>query len=161
MSIFKDIMEALTDANINMIGVCGHEKSRHTETILEKVSTRAKRDNLFDVIETVTLKGKTNLGRIQQEIADVLGCSIQEEKAACCLPYFLNQKIVAERARQLSEWIKKKEKVLLIISALDTRLDLAQIGIPFGEDHKGCKVMVVSKSDETLSQMKTQKIFFL
>ncbi|KAI4332473.1 hypothetical protein L6164_017378 [Bauhinia variegata] len=157
----KDIMEALEDSNINMIGVCGYERTTEMGSLLENVSSTAKRKKLFDVIKTTSLKGETNLGRIQQKIADVLGCSIQEEKETSCLPSSSNKKIVTERARQLSGWIKEKEKVLLMVSALDTQLDLAKIGIPFGEDHKGCKVIVVSESEKKLSQMKTQKIFLL
>ncbi|KAI4332493.1 hypothetical protein L6164_017397 [Bauhinia variegata] len=160
MSIFNAIMETLTDANITLIGVCGHDKSHSMTILLEEISTRAKRDNLFDVVVKVTVKEKPSLERIQQEIANVLGISFQEKKTACCLNFNGNQKIVAARGRQLWERIKKEEKVLLILCGVDTQLDLAKIGISFGEDHRGCKVIVTSQSNEVLFQMHTQKNFF-
>ena len=141
------IMEALTSGHNNTIGVCGPESTANAD-VVEKVSRRAKKDGLFDVIVIAIVSRKPNNRRIQDEIAEALGLKFDDEKD------------VAKRARRLRERILMEQKVLVILRDLCRSLDLDVVGIPYGADHTGCKLLLTSASEEVLSnQMHAQKIF--
>ncbi|KAI7992776.1 hypothetical protein LOK49_LG12G02645 [Camellia lanceoleosa] len=42
-------------------------------------------------------------------------------------------------------------------SAIQQRPELNEIGIPFGDDHKGCKIVLTSRSDDVCNHMGTHK----
>jgi len=58
----------------------------------------------------------------------------------------------AERARLLCAKMKELQTVLVVVYDLCGRLDLWEIGIPFGEDHNGCKILLTSATFEVLSK---------
>ena len=141
------IMEALTCGDNNIIGVLGPESTENAD-LLEKVSRRAKRDGLFDVVVMATVSHKPNNTRIQDEIAEALGLKFGDEKD------------VAKRAKRLRERILMEQKILVILHDLCKGLDLDKVGIPYGADHTGCKLLLTSASEEVLSkEMHAQKIF--
>ena len=97
--------------------------------LLEKVSNGAKRDNLFDVVITVTVSHRPNNTRIQDEIAKALGLTFDDAKdvakrsvwlrmaKAFCLK-FGDEKDVAERAKKLRARILMEQKVLVMLGPL-------------------------------------------
>jgi disease resistance protein RPS2 len=42
--------------------------------------------------------------------------------------------------------MKNLQTVLVVLYDLHGRIDLGEIGIPYGEDHKGCKILLTSTS---------------
>lgn len=103
-----------------------------------------QRDNLFDMFVMTTVKKKPDLRRIQGELGNMLGMQLQE-------------KTLEGRATCLCNRIKMEEKILIILNDLWGAINLGKIGIPFGNDHKGCKILLVSHNQQVLSnQMKTQ-----
>ncbi|KAJ7942926.1 Disease resistance protein [Quillaja saponaria] len=63
---------------------------------------------------------------------------------------------------RLHERLKQEKNVLVILDDLWEGIHLRKIGIPFGGDRKGCKVLLTSRSQEVLSnQMVTRKDFLL
>jgi hypothetical protein len=58
--------------------------------------------------------------------------------------------------------MKELQTVLVVLYDLHGRFDLGEIGIPFGEDHNGCKILLTSTSLEVLSeQMMVHKLIQL
>ena len=87
-----------------------------------------------------------DLERIQREIAEQLGLeSVKETELA--------------RRDQLRERLKQENRVLIILDNIWKELDLETLGIFFGEDQKGCKLLLTSRLQSTLRDMGTQKQF--
>ncbi|KEH20687.1 CC-NBS-LRR resistance protein, putative [Medicago truncatula] len=100
---------------------------------------KAERDQLFQKIVTATVTKKPDISKIQTQIG-----------------------IAIERALLLCAKIKELQTVLVVLCDLHGRLDLGEIGIPFGEDHNGCKILLTSTSSEALSKhMKVDKVIQL
>ncbi|KAA8539114.1 hypothetical protein F0562_025806 [Nyssa sinensis] len=146
-STFNEIMEALRDDQINVIGIYGMGGIGKT-TIVKDVAKQAEKDNLFDEIVMSVVSQTPNVRNIQGEIAEMLGLILTEES-----------KIV--RAGRLCERLKHVEKILVILDDLWTRLDLEDIGIPHGNVHKGCKIVLTSRSQDVCREMNTQVHFLI
>ncbi|XP_034707045.1 probable disease resistance protein At4g14610 [Vitis riparia] len=86
-----------------------------------------------------------DLRKIQGQLVDMLGLKFEEESKW-------------GRATRLNEMIKKEKKILIILDDIWAQLDLEEVGIPFGDDHKGCKIVLTSRNKHVLSNgMGTQK----
>ncbi|XP_044468901.1 probable disease resistance protein At4g27220 isoform X2 [Mangifera indica] len=124
MPIMEEILEALKDADVNMIGVYGMAGVGKT-TLVKKVALQAKEHKLFDVVIMVEVTESPDPKKIQGEIADQLGLVFQEESES-------------GRAGRLHSRLKKeKGRVLVILDNVWAKLDLDAIGIPFGYDERG------------------------
>jgi len=143
----EEAMEALANPNINMIGVYGSSTLR-ANNLIEKMSRRVKRDNLFDVTVMATVTKKPDLKRIQGELGKMLGLQYGEES-------------VVGRAKLLCDRIKKEQRILIILNDLCAGLNLDSVGIPFGIHHKGCKIVLLSGCADVLAnQMNTATSYF-
>ena len=144
MSTLKGLMEALRDANINMIGVWGMPGAGKT-TLVTEVAKQAEEEKLFDDMAMAVVTQSPDLKKIQGEIADMLDLKLDKETEA-------------GRASRLWERLTKDRKVLVILDDVWEKLDLVAIGIP----HNGCKVVLTSRNKDILScEMGTQMDFEL
>ena len=146
ISIMKDIMEALGDADINLIGVWGMPGVGKS-TLVKEVAKKVKEEKLFDEVAISIVKQNSSLERIQKEISETLDLTLDKET-------------LGERAKLLNARLTKdnNKKRLVILDDVLGKLDLEKIGIP----PKGCKVVVTSRNKDILtSQMGTQKDFGL
>ncbi|KAJ6854907.1 hypothetical protein NC651_039770 [Populus alba x Populus x berolinensis] len=146
LSLYEEIMGALKDEDINMVGVCGMGGVGKT-TLVRQVAVQAKEQKLFDVVVMAVVSEALNIRRIQEQIAGMLGLHLLE---------------ISDEGRsfRLSEMLKRVNNILLILDDLWERLDLARIGIPSKDEHSGCKILLVSRIGDVLSnQMGCQKTF--
>ncbi|KAK9285035.1 hypothetical protein L1049_024219 [Liquidambar formosana] len=143
--ISKEIMEALQDDEINMIGVYGIGGVGKT-TLVEAVRKQAKDGNLFDEIVMASVSQTLSIIKIQDEIADMLGLQF-------------NAKSEKGRAGQLYARLEKKKRILVILDDIWEAVRLEDIGIPFGAKHKGCKIILTSRLLDVCNQMGTQRNF--
>jgi hypothetical protein len=67
------------------------------------------------------------------------------------------------RVNLLEQILRKRlqqEKILIVIDDIWKPLDLEALGIPFGDDKKGCKILLTSRFHNVLrNDMDTQKEF--
>ncbi|KAL7194748.1 hypothetical protein ACSBR1_035060 [Camellia fascicularis] len=105
-SIMKEVMEALTDDSIYVIGICGMRGVGKT-TMVKEVAKKAEEKKMFD---TTVMAQNPNLINIQ-DVWDIL--------------------------------------------------ELNEIGIPFGDDCKSCKIVLTSRSEDVCNDMNTQKNFMV
>ncbi|KAA8523696.1 hypothetical protein F0562_010119 [Nyssa sinensis] len=146
MLAIDEIIKTLKDElnNISVIGVCGAGGIGKT-TLMKQVAKRAKEHNLFDDVAIATVSRNPNLKEIQCEIAELIGLRIEEES-------------LLGRATRLSDRLKQKSKVLVILDDLWERLELENVGIPYGNEHNVCKIVVTSRSSKVCSDMDAKKI---
>ncbi|KAK6269684.1 hypothetical protein POUND7_006789 [Theobroma cacao] len=140
-SAFKEIMEALNNGDVNMIGLYGMGGVGKT-TLAKEVGNQAKQ--LFDKVEVVTVSQNPNINNIQDKIADFLDLDFQK-------------KTPEGRAEQLWLRIKDEKSILIILDDVWEELDLKIIGIPFGDDHKGCKIFLTTRLQEVCTRMHCQR----
>ncbi|KAF5470804.1 hypothetical protein F2P56_011293 [Juglans regia] len=144
-SILNEVLIALRDDKINIIAICGMAGVGKTE-MAKEIGRRAKVDHLFDKVVIAEVSQSPNLRVIQSEIAENLGLKFYQES-------------LAGRANALNSIITKTKNVLVILDDIWEPLDLVKVGIPYGDKHKSCKILITSRSEETCNQMKTQIIF--
>ncbi|XP_058724247.1 uncharacterized protein LOC131595793 [Vicia villosa] len=144
-SLKQEIMKALTDNNLRNIGVYGLGGVGKT-TLLEEISEIAKQQKLFDEVVTTHVSKNPDMKTIQGEIADLLGLRFDEET-------------ILGRAHRLRQRIKMEKNILVILDDIWTRIDLKKVGIPFGNEHNGCKLLMTSRNQDVLVQMDVPKNF--
>ncbi|KAF9669915.1 hypothetical protein SADUNF_Sadunf13G0014300 [Salix dunnii] len=139
--VLDEILEALKDNDVNLVGVYGMPGVGKT-TIVRKVAEQVKANRIFDVVTP-------DLKKIQQEIAEGLG-------------YELKAETNSGRAERLRDRLQRETKVLVILDDIWERLDLDDVGIPSGSDHRGCKILMTSRDRNALYRgMDTKKLFHL
>eukprot|EP00261_Vitis_vinifera_P039184 XP_019080427.1 PREDICTED: uncharacterized protein LOC104881432 [Vitis vinifera] len=131
-STLNDIMDALRDHNINLIGVWGMAGVGKT-TLLKQVAQQAKQQRLFTRQAYVDLSSISGLETLRQKIAEALGLP----------PWKRN----ADELKQLL----KEEKILIILDDIWTEVDLEQVGIPSKDDiWTQCKIVLASRDRDLL-----------
>ncbi|TKY49933.1 Disease resistance protein RFL1 [Spatholobus suberectus] len=148
-TILDEIMTALTQPNIMILGLYGSTSNERKHVLVEQITRRVERDGVFDVLMMATVvennmgprggSRSPNVGRIQEELGNKLGLQLQHITT------------LQQRARCLSDGIRMKAKILIILDNVRGGINLAQIGIPFGNDHNGCKILLVAGTEEVLS----------
>ncbi|KAH9688171.1 putative disease resistance protein [Citrus sinensis] len=147
-SILNKIIDALKNPDVNMLGIYGMGKIGKT-TLAKEVATRAENDKLFDQVVFSEVSESQDIRKIQGEIADKLGLKFAEESEL-------------GRARRLYDRLKKEKRILVILDNIWENLDLKAVGIPHGNYHKGCKVLLTARSIDSLSKkMDSQQNFLI
>ncbi|XP_031263113.1 probable disease resistance protein At4g27220 [Pistacia vera] len=145
-SIKKKIVKALVDDhNVSIIGICGMGGVGKT-TLVKEISKQAKEEKIYDAVVMAVVSQTPNIAKIQEEIANMLGLKLSTE-------------IESGRARSLWERIKEEKRILVVLDDIWRRIELDEIGIPYGDDHKGCKIVITSRSKLVCNQQDCQKVF--
>ncbi|KAI9127040.1 hypothetical protein K1719_001599 [Acacia pycnantha] len=146
--ILGNVREALADPNTHLIGVYGSD-NEIKDGLLEKVYRRVQRDKMFGLVVRSPITKYPDLRKIQENIASQLGLSF-------------NPISKDKRATELIHRIKNEQSILIVIRDLYKGFDLSKVGVPYGADHKGCKVLLTSTSEDVLSNhIHTQKNFMI
>uniref|UniRef100_A0A2N9GN29 Uncharacterized protein n=1 Tax=Fagus sylvatica TaxID=28930 RepID=A0A2N9GN29_FAGSY len=139
------IEKLLSDApSLNKMSCPPPPQGRKT-TMAKEVAKRAKDDKLFDEVVMAVVSQNQDLRKIQGQIADMLHLQLRNES-------------LEERKNQLFSRLMDSKSVLVILDDVWEALNLTDIGIPYGGQHKRCKVLLTSRSEDACSQMETQKI---
>ncbi|PSS24003.1 Disease resistance protein [Actinidia chinensis var. chinensis] len=136
ISTMDEIIEALKDDEINLIGICGMAGVGKT-TLAKEVAERALTEHLFDEVETVVVC--QNLTKLQSRIAKMLGLKLDVEnprKRACWIPSTILQ------------------KVLVILDDVWEEFYHEHLGLLLGN---GNKVIYTSRHQNLWSEIETKK----
>ncbi|MED6136074.1 hypothetical protein PIB30_052543 [Stylosanthes scabra] len=147
-ALLNEIMQALKDSEASMIGVYGMGGAGKT-ALVKELAWQAETGGSFDVVVTATVTNEPDVRTIRAEIADGLGLKFDEltEVGKAC---------------RLRERIRQEQSILVILDDVWGKLDLTEVGVPSGEDHKGCKLLVTSRDLNVLNLMLgVQKVYRL
>ncbi|KAA3453079.1 putative disease resistance protein [Gossypium australe] len=142
---FYQIIEALKDENINMIGLWGMGGVGKT-TLAREVGSQAQKLNLFDKVVITTVSQKPNLESIQDQIAQYIGFDMKNKQG---------------RRSEQELWLRLKNepRILIILDDIWESINLKEkIGIPIGDDHKGCKVLLTTRRQQVCRAMDCQNV---
>ncbi|XP_058205815.1 uncharacterized protein LOC131319541 isoform X4 [Rhododendron vialii] len=133
--IMEEIIKALKDDEINLIGVCGMGGVGKT-TLVNEVAKRAKEDNHFDEVAIAVVSQEPNLTNVQAYIADMLGLkNLRDTESPIARADLLR--------RRLSQ---DNKKVLVILDDIWAEFDLQAMGIPLEGADKNFKVLYTSRT---------------
>ncbi|KAG4123423.1 hypothetical protein ERO13_D11G325601v2 [Gossypium hirsutum] len=136
--VFNKIMEAVKDPNLNIIGVYGMPGVGKT-TLVKEVIRQVKEDKLFDSVVMAVVTHTPDIKKIQDQIADTLGLTFKEQS-------------MSGRASRLCQRLKKEKKIFVVLDDIWAKLDLMEVGIPFGDEHQGCTMLLTSRDLNVLSK---------
>ncbi|TYG52046.1 hypothetical protein ES288_D10G311100v1 [Gossypium darwinii] len=143
--VLNGIMEALNDDSVSVIGV--HGMGGIGKTMLVKEIARKVKGNLFDSVVIATVIQTIDIEKIQNRIAELLGLNFEEPSTDV-------------KALRLRERLKKEKRVLVVLDNIWAKVDIEEVGIPLGDEHKGCKLLLTSRELNVLSNgMDAQKCF--
>ncbi|KAI5655412.1 hypothetical protein M9H77_32599 [Catharanthus roseus] len=145
--LVKEIMEALQDDEIRMIGICGMGGTGKT-MLVKEVSQKAKDERMFNEVALAVVSQNPNVGEIQRQLADELDLKLQEET-------------ISVRAKKLHArlMMNDSKKILVILDDVWNAIELEEIGIPVGGDRNGCKVLFTSRIHLLFHIRETQRNF--
>ncbi|KAL9451138.1 hypothetical protein AB3S75_012814 [Citrus x aurantiifolia] len=141
------IKNALIDVNVSVVGVYGMGGIGKT-TLVKKVARQAMEDKLFDMVVFSEVLQTPDIKKIQQEIAEKLGLELLEE-------------VESRRASRIFERLRDEKKILVVLDNIWKHLDLETVGIPFGEDHEGCKLLLTARDRSVLLKMGSKDNFLI
>ncbi|KAK8358503.1 hypothetical protein V6Z12_A04G025000 [Gossypium hirsutum] len=126
-----------------MIGLYGMPGVGQT-TLAQEVGKHAGERKLFDKVVMFTMSQKPKINNIQDKVADVFGLKFQTSSRE-------------GRAKELFKSMQRMNKILVIVDDLWEEFELKSIGIPFGDDHKGCKILLTTRHQQFCTKMNCQK----
>ncbi|KAB2606998.1 disease resistance protein [Pyrus ussuriensis x Pyrus communis] len=144
MANMNEVMEGLKREEVRMIGICGMGGVGKT-TMVKEIITRLAKLNLFDNIVMATVSQSPKIRTIQSEIADKIGLKFDEESEA-------------GRARTLHGRLMHIKRILIVLDDVWAEPNFEAIGLPCGDAHKGCKVLLTSRDKEVCNRMGIQLI---
>ena len=129
---FQQIMVALHEENNKGIGLYGMGGIGKT-TLVKEVYRKVKELNIFNDVVMITVSRTPDVRKIQGEIADQLHLTLTEESDSA-------------RKNRICLRIKNVEKILIIVDDVWGSVDLEEFGIPSPDDHKGCRILLTTRS---------------
>ncbi|KAI5660507.1 hypothetical protein M9H77_29300 [Catharanthus roseus] len=143
--VVEEIMKALQDDEIRMIGICGMGGTGKT-MLVKEISQKAKREHMFDEVTLAVVSQNPNVREIQRQLAEELDLKLQEES-------------ISVRAKKLHArlMVSDSKKILIILDDVWNAIELGEIGIPFGGDRSRCKVLFTSRIQLLFDIRETQR----
>jgi len=146
-SAYEQLLEAVKNNDVAMIGLYGMGGCGKT-TLAMEVRKVVEAEHLFDKVLFVPISSTVEVRRIQEKIASSLQFQYPETEEM-------------ERAQRLCLRLTEEETILVILDDVWEKLDFGRIGIPSSEHHKGCKILITTRSQDVCTSMDCQRKIYL
>ncbi|XP_058762636.1 uncharacterized protein LOC131636013 isoform X3 [Vicia villosa] len=144
---YRKLLVELKDDNNYMIGLHGMGGTGKT-TLIKKVGKELKESKQFTLVIFTTVSSSPNIKKIQDDIAKPLGLKFDNYNDT-------------DRTEKLWNRLTNGEKILLILDDVWDKVNFEEIGIPFSDNHKGCRIVVTTRSQLVCHNLGCNKIIQL
>ncbi|XP_048420513.1 probable disease resistance protein At4g27220 isoform X2 [Pyrus x bretschneideri] len=144
MAKMNEVIEGLKREEVRMIGICGMGGVGKTTMVKEIIVRLAKLD-LFDKIVMATVSQNPSIETIQLDIAAQIGLELKgESKSGSALKLYGRLTVI--------------KRILIVLDDVWTEPNFEDIGLPSGDAHKGCKVLLTSRDSDVCNRMGSEPI---
>ncbi|KAL1103081.1 hypothetical protein V6Z11_D05G412100 [Gossypium hirsutum] len=143
-SAFNQIMEAINAKGVNMIGLHGMPRVGKT-TLAKEVGKYAREQKFFDKVVMFTMSQNPDINKIQGKVADIFGLKFETSSQE-------------GKAEELFRSMQRVNKILVIVDDLWEEFKMESIGIPFGDEHEGCKILLITRRQQVCTKMNCKEI---
>ncbi|KAL7197641.1 hypothetical protein ACSBR2_020217 [Camellia fascicularis] len=141
--VMNEIIEALKDDGIHLIGICGMGGMGKT-TMAKEVAKETK--NLFNEFPVAVVGQEPDLTKVQRCIADMLGLKLDDRN---------DRESPMKRARLLRSRLQlDHKKILVILDDVWAEFDLKELGFPL---EGGCKILFTSRNGNLWEGMQNKR----
>ncbi|KAL7197609.1 hypothetical protein ACSBR2_020198 [Camellia fascicularis] len=131
--VMNEIIEALEDDGIHLIGICGMGGMGKT-TMAKEVAKRTK--NLFNEFPMAVVSQEPDLTKVQGCIADMLNLKLDDRESPIARASLLRKRLLLDN-----------KKILVILDDVWEEFDLEELGFPLGGgSNKSCKILFTSRN---------------
>ncbi|KAL7225481.1 hypothetical protein ACSBR1_020783 [Camellia fascicularis] len=131
--VVNEIIEALKDDGIHLIGICGMGGIGKT-TMAKEVAKRTK--NLFNEFPMAVVSQEPDLTKVQGCIADMLDLKLDDRESPIARASLLRKRLLLDN-----------KKILVILDDIWEEFDLEELGFPLeGGSNKSCKILFTSRN---------------
>jgi len=131
-SKYKELLDALKDDNNFITGLQGMGGTGKT-TLAKEVGKALKESKQFACVIDTTVSSSFNIRKIQNDIAGPLDLKF-------------NDCTESDIPKKLWKRLTNGEKILLILDDVWGDINFDEIGIPDSGNHKGCRILVTTRS---------------
>ena len=146
-SIYEQLLEAVKNNDVGMIGLYGMGGCGKT-TLAMEIRKLVEAENLFDKVFFVPISSTVEVRRIQEKVASSIQFEFPESEEM-------------QKAQRLCSRLIEEKNILIILDDVWEKLDFGVIGIPSFEHHKGCKILITTRSEEVCTSMDCQRKIYL
>ncbi|XP_058787836.1 disease resistance protein SUMM2-like [Vicia villosa] len=139
----KELLDALKDDNNYIVGLQGIGGTGKT-TLAKEVGKKLKQSKQFTYIIDTTVSFSPNIKKIQDDIAGPLGLTFD----GCS---------ESDRSKKLWKGLTSGEKILLILDDVWGDIDFEEIGIPYSDNHNGCRILVTTRNVLVCNKLECSK----
>ncbi|GFY84569.1 hypothetical protein Acr_03g0013430 [Actinidia rufa] len=148
-SVFKDVVDALKDSKVTVIGVHGTGGVGKT-TLVKEVGKQLKEDMTFDEVVMAIVSKDANVSKIQSQLVGPLNLGP------------INAATEEQISYKLWHRLNNGKKNLVILDDIWKEVNLKAIGIPVTDGNQCCKVVITSRNRRVLQRnMKVDRDFAL
>ncbi|KAI7990670.1 putative disease resistance protein [Camellia lanceoleosa] len=131
--VMNEIIQALKDDGIHLIGICGMAGVGKT-TMAKEVAKRT--GELFNEFPMAVVSQEPDLNKVQRCIADMLGLKLDDRESPIARAILLRKRLLLDN-----------KKILVILDDVWAEFDLQDLGFPLGVgSDKCCKILFTSRN---------------
>ncbi|WVZ22683.1 hypothetical protein V8G54_001227 [Vigna mungo] len=146
-SAYEQLLDAVKNNDVSMIGLYGMGGCGKT-TLAMEVRKLVEAEHLFEKVLFVAVSSTVEVRRIQEKVASSLQFEFPETEEM-------------QRAQRLCSRLTQEKNIFIILDDVWEKLDLGRIGIPPSKHHKGCKILITTRSESVCNSMDCQRKIYL
>ncbi|XP_022633937.1 uncharacterized protein LOC111241237 [Vigna radiata var. radiata] len=146
-SAYDQLLDAVKNNDVSLIGLYGMGGCGKT-TLAMEVRKLVEAEHLFEKVLFIPVSSTVEVRRIQEKIASSLQFEFPEIEEM-------------QRAQRLCSRLTLEKNILIILDDVWEKLNFGRIGIPSSQHHKGCNILIITRSEAVCTSMDCQRKIYL